>query len=99
MRRSVIKLALRGGGALAASQQQAARVAAAASGLRFFADDANLKKTTLYDFHVAHGGEAHWRSGAGKGDFFSDHRSNANAVGGGRERSSRCALRALRWDE
>lgn len=25
--------------------------------LRSFADDANLKKTALYDFHVAHGGE------------------------------------------
>jgi hypothetical protein len=24
---------------------------------RAFADDANLKKTALYDFHVAHGGE------------------------------------------
>eukprot|EP00878_Enallax_costatus_P044060 GHUV01052227.1.p1 GENE.GHUV01052227.1~~GHUV01052227.1.p1 ORF type:complete len:138 (-),score=20.32 GHUV01052227.1:241-654(-) len=25
--------------------------------LRSFADDANLKKTALYDFHVAHGGK------------------------------------------
>lgn len=29
--------------------------------LRSFADDANLKKTALYDFHVAHGGEYPWK--------------------------------------
>jgi len=44
-----------------ARAQQAVGARAAIAGsqpwVRFFADDANLKKTALYDFHVAHGGE------------------------------------------
>jgi aminomethyltransferase len=63
MRRQALKLLPRlaiGGQA----QQQNATVAARAMlgmqlQLRGFADDANLKKTVLYDFHVAHGGA--WR--------------------------------------
>ena len=49
MRRQVLKLLPR-----LAAQASAAR--GPAWQLRGFADDASLKKTTLYDFHVAHGG-------------------------------------------
>ena len=51
MRRQVLKLLPR----LSAAQASATR--GPALQLRGFADDANLKKTELYDFHVAHGGE------------------------------------------
>lgn len=35
----------------------ALRTAVAPTGARAFASDANLKKTVLYDYHVAHGGK------------------------------------------
>lgn len=69
MRRSALSLlpSLRAG---LLQQQQAAAVLGARLGaqqLRFFADDANLKKTTLYDFHVAHGGAPIGRRSVGAG--------------------------------
>ncbi len=49
----------------ALAQKQAAPAVAQAWSqqlLRSFADDANLKKTALYDLHVAHGGELNFCS-------------------------------------
>ncbi len=57
LRRQAFTLAIRARGALASSSAPTAQpwgVLAA----RAFADDANLKKTALYDLHVKHGGEA-----------------------------------------
>jgi hypothetical protein len=51
MRRQILKLVPR----LTQAQAQVAR--GAALQFRGYADDANLLKTSLYDFHVAHGGE------------------------------------------
>jgi len=53
MRKQLLSLALRGQRALA--QQQQTGTSAPALALRSFADDANLKKTPFYDFHVEHG--------------------------------------------
>jgi hypothetical protein len=52
MRRQALKLLPR-----LVQGQQAAVARGSLLGFRGFADDANLKHTTLYDFHVAHGGE------------------------------------------
>jgi len=60
MRKQLLSLALRGQRALA--QQQQAGTSAPALALRSFADDANLKKTPFYDFHVEHGGRSQRRA-------------------------------------
>ena len=54
MRRHLASLLPRAQGIAASCQQPTKAAVFIAS--RGFADDANLKKTVLYDFHVAHGG-------------------------------------------
>jgi len=65
MRRALAQVLprLSGTGCIGAHGARVAPVACQLLGVRAFADEANLLKTPLYDFHVEHGGAPRCRPG------------------------------------
>ncbi|CAN1198453.1 Aminomethyltransferase, mitochondrial [Linum perenne] len=100
---ALLNIAMRGGGLwqsmarhLSRPNKSKSSAAAAATGRRYLASEADLKKTVLYDFHVAHGGKmvpfAGWSMPIQYKDSIMDSTTNCRENGSLFDVSHMCGL-------